>query len=508
MQRHVFKRAFLWAAVATLAISAASCTKSPEQVRAWMRDKRAPVKMKEFIENKRFSLESKVEAVMVLVERHNSPEIITALDSVRADELNDIVKGVIERMDQLIETDAYNYETKVKDAAYSLLQLELTDDSREKLVAFIKQWLDGDNFFLPIEKSGRVEHERLFKLLALDSLPIYEKALLSKLAELEEALKTEAEKEAEMRESGKKYRVLSRPSDRITESIAKTLASLNELKLPGSHDMVAKIFVEKIEATYPDMPLAFALPFRDNSSELLLPVAKRILNDENYQSNTLNYFKNVMTATYFKMVQKDAGEKLCTQILETDRTGYLRWDCLELLSSMKGRDGVVKLIQSLPNDYSILATPEDHPTFVARPSMSFWNSLLVYCTHLPQTINAQAPLDSFRLIAQDGNAKTISRLISLACLSTIGAKEDVEFMKKLSRERANISDWGMQVSTIGQLATYTSRSLENRYKILAERKAQEEERLAALAKEAEEAKADDAAKADDETEEASANEAK
>ena len=116
-----------------------ACTKSPEEVRAWMRDKRAPVKMTEFIQNKNFKLESKVEAVMVLVERQNSTVLPDALkEPLKTEEINRIVAGVIPRLEALLSSDRDSYETRVKDASYYLLTLEINDENRAALIGFLR----------------------------------------------------------------------------------------------------------------------------------------------------------------------------------------------------------------------------------------------------------------------------------------------------------------------------------------------------------------------------------
>jgi len=451
----------------------AGCSQSPEDVRAWMRDKRAPVKMREFIQSERNPLASKVEAVMVLVERNNSTDIPVALgEPLKVDELNRIVAGAIVRMQALLDTDRSNYETRIKDASYAMAQLEVNEENRAALLAFIHQWLDGDNFFLPISRSGRVEQRRLFEALGAESLTVYQNALRRKLDQLLGAVKEEVAAEEEAKAAGRKIRVLVRPSDQIAETLSSTLASLEALKLPGASEMVAGLFIEYIEATYPDMPRALALPFSSNTSAKLLPVARRIVMDPNYQNETLNYFKSVMLATYYRNVQKKVGVEVCTELMQTDRTGYLRWDCLEVLTIDAGRDGLATLLLTIPDSYEALAAPADHPTLLARPAMTFWNSLLVYCSHLPHFLNGPPPLDLFRQKAKEG--PMVGRILSMACLTTLGGQSDVEFLVSLGREKTAMNNWGMQITTTGELATYTANTLNNRLRyeaLMAERAA-------------------------------------
>lgn len=469
-----------------------ACTKTPAEVREWIHDKRCPVKMKEFVQNERFPLESKVEAIMVLTERSNCVELPDVLgDPLKTDEVNRIVAGVIERMDALLE-EKPEYETKVKDAAYYLLKLDLTDENDAALKDLIKHWLDSDNFFLAMEKSGRVEQERLFEVLGMESLPIFQTAIEKTLTRYDEALEKEAAKEKELAEKGKKYKVLIRPSDKLTTTLATTLEKLEALKLPTANDRVATMFLERIESKYPNMPRGYVLPFASNTSDLLIPMAKRIVSDPEYKNDTLNYYKDVMLATYFRNVQKKAGSEVCSTLIQTDRTGYIRWDCLELLTIDKGRDGFAALIQSLPGDYASLATPEDHPTLLAQPSMTFWNSLRVYCVHLPQNLNNQVPLDVFRQLLAKGSMTT--RMLSMACLSTIGEESDVKLLASYANEKTDIKAWGMQVSNIGELANFSSALLEKRLLTLAEQAAQTAAAEAAKAAKAKE-KAEKAAAA-------------
>ena len=464
MNKLTFTRTILCMCLLFITMTLSACTKSPAEVREWMHDKRCPVKMQEFIQNERFELDSKIEAVMVLTERGDCTELQTALgEPLQNDEMNRIVAGAIARMNKLLEQHP-EYETKVKDAAYYLLKLDLNDENREGLTSFVRRWLDSDNFFLDMNKAGRVEQERLFReVLGSESLPIYEHAIEKILDKFEDALAKELAKEKELAAKHKKYKVNNRPSDKLTAILSNTLNSLEALKIQGSNDMVARMFLKRIEAKYPNMPRAYVLPFASNTSELLLPMAKKIVMDPQYKNETLNYYKDVMIATYYRNVQKKAGSEVCTTLLQTDRTGYLRWDCLELLTIDKGRAGVASLIQALPSQYADLKIPEDHPTFVSTPSMTFWNSLRVYCAHLPQDLNNQVPLEVFRELLSKG---TTTRMLSMACLSTLGEVNDkvndVKLLASFAAEKTDIKDWGMQVSTMGELATFTSALLEKR----------------------------------------------
>ncbi|MBQ9243217.1 MAG: hypothetical protein IJ165_08305 [Proteobacteria bacterium] len=460
MIRHNFIRPLLCLCLLLIAYATAACSPTdPEGIRAWIRDKRAPVKMQEFVQNPRIGLDSKIEAIMVLTERGNCVEIPQALGSLKTDELDRVVAGVIQRMNALIEqTPAM--ETRVKDAAYYILTLEVNDDNRAGLMDLIRRWLDSDNFFLSIEKAGRVEQQRLFELLGTESIPLYKKAIEKVLKELDEALEKEAAKEKELIAEGKKYKVITRPSDRITTKLSNTLAGLEALKLPGAHDMVAQLFITRINEKYPNMPRALVLPFSTNTSEKLLPVAERIIKDPDYNNPTLNYYKDVMMATYYRKVQKKAGVEICTTLLQSDRTGYLRWDCLELLTIEKGRENFATLIQSLPSDYELLKIPADHPAILEQPSLTFWNSLRVYCAHLPQNLNNQVPLDVFRQLAAKGS--TMSRMLSMACLSTLGTDSDVQLLASFANDKTDVTSWGMQVPNLGELANYSSALLEKR----------------------------------------------
>ncbi|MBO5754407.1 MAG: hypothetical protein J6S69_12115 [Proteobacteria bacterium] len=510
MKKHIL----IPAASILLSLAISACTQSPEDVRAWMKDKRAPTKLAEFIYNERNPVESKIEAVMVLTERNNTPDLETILSkNLKNDELNKIVAGSIERMHNLLEERPNSgYETRVKDAAYYLLKLEINDENRNNLMVFIRNWLDSDYFFIPIEKAGRVEHKRLFELLGTDSLPIYQKAIERILGNLEEALTKEAAAEAQKKAEGKKYRVLKRPSDTHTATLSTTLQNLEALKLPGADDMVADMFISRIEAQYPNMPRAFVLPFASNTSEKLLPLAKRIVTDPEYKNETLNYYKDVMMATYYRKIQKKAGAEICVDIVQNDKTGYLRWDCMEILTENRGPDGFATLIQDLPKDYAQLKTPEDHPTLLASPSMTFWNSLRVYCTHLPTMLNNQVPLEVFRKLSKEGNV--VTRMLSMACLSTLGEEADVALLTSMANDKTDIKEYGMQVVNLGQLSNFSGALLEKRLlnaKLEAEKKAKEEAEKKAKEeadKKAKEAGADAAADATKPADAAAADAAK
>ena len=237
-----------------------------------------------------------------------------------------------------------------------------------------------------------------------------------------------------------------------------------------TYSKIIKMFLKRIEAKYPNMPRTYVLPFASNPSALLLPMAKRIVTDPEYKNETLNYYKDVMLQTYYRNVQKKAGSEVCTTLIQTDRTGYIRWDCLELLTIDKGREGFAALIQTLPADYASLAVPADHPVFVSEPSRTFWNSLRLYCAYLPKNLNNQVPLDVFRQLVSKGTMTT--RMLSMACLSTLGNESDVALLASFADEKTDIKEWGMQVSTVGELANFTSALLEKRLAMM--KKAEEE----------------------------------
>ncbi len=526
------QRGWLFVLIVVLMIVACGCTKSPKQVREWYKDSRAPVKMQEFIHNSRFSLDSKVEALMVLVEHQYINEIPLALgDPIKNDEMNRIVAKAITRMDELMEVrsacrqaektreDAIaagakpesieevkcpvndEIDTRIKDAAYMMLKLELNDENRDCMLGYIRVWLeDEDHFYRPLNRAGRIEQRRLFEELGTDALPIFNKNIRFKLDQLYASLEEEAKLVAEAEAAGKKIKRMVRPSDAYTNTLADTLNTIRDMKIPGADDMVADLFLEDINKTYPNMPRVLALPFSMNESEKLAPVAQRIVTDPEYKNTTLNYFKNVILLTYYPKVAKKAGLSVCRDLIQSDRTGYTRWDCMDLLTADAGRDGLATLIQTLPNDYTALAIPADHPQLLEHRSMTFWNSVLVYCTRVPSDLNSPVPLDVYRQLAAKGNA--ISKIVSMACLSTNGTADDVTYLQSLSTDRMSLKNWGMSITTFGDLAKYTSKTLESRLNAAAAKAAKENEKAAGEAAQA--AAGGDAAKAAGEAEQAAA----
>ena len=455
-------------AVATLV---SACAQTPEKVRAWENDSRAPAKMREFILDHRNSLPTKIESALILVERNQGNELPEVFAGpVSTAELNQIVQGLIPRMNGLIEKDE-GYETRVKDAAYYLLSLDLNDDNRDALMEIIRKWLDSENFFLSMEKAGRIEQAKLFELLGTDSLVIYQHAIESKLDALDKALEKENKTIEERRAKGESPKIRYRPSDTIASTITSTLASLDELKIPTANDVVAEMFVNRMEKYYPNMPRVYAIPFSSNTSDKLRPMAKKILSDQEYKNTNLNYFKDVMLATYYKKVQKADGIELCTELIKTDKTGYTRWDCMELLTQSKGREGLASLIKSLPDDYAVLGIPADHPTFLETPSMTFWNSMRVYCTHLPQLLSNQVPLEVFRQYIENGSK--VDRILSIACLSTLGVESDIEIFNKLKSDKTNMAEYEMKVTTLGELANYALEAVLKRRVAAMQPKAEE-----------------------------------
>lgn len=463
-----------------------ACAQTPEKVRLWQKDSRAPVKMREFILDQRNSLETKIESVLILIERNEGNRLPQTLDEpVTAVELNKIVEGVIPRMRALVEQNE-GYETRVKDAAYYMLtELDLSDENHDALIEIIHHWLDGENFFLSMEKAGRIEHAKLFNVIGQErALSIYKNALESKLDALDVALDKENKLLEERRAKGENPKIRYRPSDNIAKTIETTLSSLNELKIISSTnkelnspDVVAEMFVKRMEKLYPNMPKVYALPFASNESDILRPMAKKILSDQEYKNPTLNYFKDVMLATYYKKVQKEDGIEVCTQLIQTDRTGYTRWDCMELVTAARGREGLGPLLQSLPDDYSIIGIPEDHPVFIESPSLTFWNSTRAYCSHLPKLLNNQVPLEVFRQLIANGSK--VDKVLSISCLATLGVESDLEILNKMRTDKTNMAEYGMKVTTLGDLANYAMKVIL-------------EKRIAAMQPKAEEAKTEEA----------------
>ena len=74
----------------------------------------------------------------------------------------------------------------------------------------------------------------------------------------------------------------------------------------------------------------------------------------------------------------------------------------------------------------------------------------------------------------------------MACLATLGTENDVALLSSYSEEKTDIKSWGMQVSTMGELAGFTSALLEKRIAI---------QKMEAEAKEKKDAQKNDAAQA-------------
>ena len=75
----------------------------------------------------------------------------------------------------------------------------------------------------------------------------------------------------------------------------------------------------------------------------------------------------------------------------------------------------------------------------------------------------------------------MTRILSAACLLPLGEESDVGLLKSMRTSRDSIKDWGMQVTTMGELNYYAGSVLE---KQLEYKKAQEAKKAEEAAKKA------------------------
>ncbi|MFA5623878.1 MAG: hypothetical protein WC966_02315 [Bradymonadales bacterium] len=422
-----------------------ACSKTPEDVRAWLKDKRAPAKMQEFIESKH-SEDVKVEAVMVLVERGQADKIPDAVNKLQSDERNKVAKKVSSRLVQLMESGNETSEMRAKDGAFYMRRLDLDEEIAKELNAVMLSWISkDDNFFRPIDRVGRVEQKRIFESVGPASLPVFIGIFEDMFAELNE-------KGPDINESID-----------VQKRMQNALKDLDGLKVAGANDAIAKLFAKNFEAAYPNLADIYGAPFINNNSEILIPLAKKVMLDKDYTNNYLNALRDIVVNDYYNNIQTKEGIAICSQTIIDDKSGFLRWMCVDLLTQKLGKDSVKQILTSLPDSKEDIEIPEDHPLVGTFKKGEFtWFEFESYCRALSFNLNNQVPLDVLRQFASNG--RRVERMLSMMCLSFNGAQSDKQFLESLRNDRTDISSWGTNARTLGDFAMVCATLFDERHK--------------------------------------------
>ena len=425
-----------------------ACQKTPEDIRAWQHDKRCPQKMKLFVEDEKSSLEVQTEALMVEIDRSEGPKIPEIFANIPIERMDRIVAAAIPRLSEMMDSDNFHKMTLVKDGSYYLRQFPLNEENTDALNDLIVRWFagqNGDNFFVPLDKVGRVEQRRLFERLGTASLPVFQNAFVKLFAELDKTGPNPVASRA------------------IQQDMNSALDDLNSLKLEGANDFIADIFVEQINKHYPDLALVYAVPFKSNPSDKLVPVAERITQDPNYSNPYLNEMKNAILFNYYPNVRPQEGIEVYKKIIKGDRTGMARWNAAEQLTKALGKNSVETFLNLLPDDITVLDMPADHPQAKEyTPGSFFWYQSEIYCRSVTANTNNQVPLDVFRKYASAG--RTVERLVSIICLSYIGTAQDQELLNSLGTDNTSMANWNLATAqTIGDFAKIAAAAFPSRH---------------------------------------------
>jgi hypothetical protein len=417
-----------------LVLAVTACEKTPEDVRKWEKDKRAPQKMKEFILGET-STEVKVEAATILIEKGLSSNLIAIFKELSGEQRALVVEQLITRIDEMIKSEKFGLAVRGKDAAYYLANANPSDEQKERLHGQLVTWVDGDNFWCPLEKVGDVDQLKLFQEVGVKGLPAIEKALNSTFDEM---YKSENAATFEKR----------------SEGLLATLNMIEDLNLPETEELVAKIFVERAEKAWPKLDEIYAYPFLGNKSLSLLPLAERILLDPDYKNDKLNAIRDVLINTYYRTTQRQSGVQACTKVVREDRSGSLRWMCAQTLLELTKEAAIEHVFMAIPDDPVALQLPADHPNasaFPTKPEANFWFEAGSFCRAVGPMLAYKVPVEKFRSYLT--GTRTVERLLAMECLSYHGTEADLESINALATETTDLSAWNAEQKTMGEYAT-------------------------------------------------------
>ena len=423
----------LWLSLALSLVLFAACKKTPEDVRKWEKDKRAPQKMKEFIEGDN-SIEVKAEAVMVTVERGEGANLIPILKGLGEDEREKIASEVVTRIEEMIDDEAHGVSVRGKDGAYYLANADLGDELRAQMHTLLIKWVDGDNFWCPMEKIGDADRLRIFEELGAEGLPVIQRRLEEHFDLLKKAKTPE--------------RRLS-----IMEEIQAITNLVKSLNLAEGDQLIASVFVTQMDQFWPDLPEIFGLPFLDNKSKELTDAAQRIMLDPNYSSQDLNGIRDIIINNYYIDVNPKAGVATCAKVMREDNSGIMRWMCARTLVKTTKDEGIDHVFIGLPDDPAKLRMPADHP-LAAEFNLDtyFWVEAEAFCRAAGVYLDGKVPKD--KLVAYAKSQRMVEKLLGLTCLSYFATDKDMAVFDELAEDPTDIAAWSAaEAPTLGAFVT-------------------------------------------------------
>jgi len=415
-------------------VTAVGCKTDIDDVRKWENAKGRKEKMKEFIlaEN---TLEVKVEAVMVLVRKGEGSNLMPILKELPDAERGKITEEAVAQLEKMMEGDDQAAQLRAKDGAYYLAQTGPSDELRARLRALLIKWLDGDNFWRPLETVGDADRTKILEETGAMGLPVIMNVLNDRFEKLATAQTDERR-------------------NKLQQDIMGIVDLASGLNLAETDEAIAKLFAEQIDKSYPNLYEAHAIPYTTNKSEVLKEPAKRILLDPDYKTEGLNILRDIIINEYYTEVQTKEGISVCGKVLREDRSGFNRWMCARTLLKVALEGGVDHVFLGLPDDPEAVKMPADHPLasqfnlqeYFVEESKAFCRSIGVY-------LDNKIPLDKFRNYLK--STRTVEKLVALICLSYYGTDADVATMRTLETDVTDISAWSYgELNTLGKFAVF------------------------------------------------------
>lgn len=424
------------AAAPLAAIGLSGCETTLEDVRQWENAKQRADKMKEFILDDGTSIEVKVESAMILVRKNESSNLVAIFEELDAGTRQAIVAGVLPQLEEMSRSEDQGAQLKAKDGAYFLAQTSPSAADRERLDQIMLTWIDGDNFHRPTGQVGLAYQDMILQTLGPKALPVLEHVIVDKFDKLASARTPEFK--------GKK-----------AQEILGLVEMTQQLNLGDADGMIARVFLERAEKMYPDLPEVFDVPFEKNKHDTLKALAEKIVLDPAYTHADLNNRKAFILNEYYANVQPREGIRVCGKVIREDRSGFLRWMCAQTLLRVAREDGIDHVMLGLPDDPAALRMPDDHPLAGHEDQVGeFWTETASFCRS-SLALTGQPPVEKFRKYLQ--SSRTVEKLVAIECLSWLGSAEDVAALKAVT-DTTDISAWNPpgEATTLAALAAHAA----------------------------------------------------
>ncbi len=421
----------LLVSLTVLLLSLSGCETTVEDVRRWENAKGSKEKMEEYLLGENTAA-VKAEAVMVLIRRGEGSHLMAILPKTTQAEREAIAAAVAPQLDKMLDDESQSVQVRGKDGAYYLCQVDSTQELKERLRDVMVRWVDGDNFWRPLESVGDIDKSKIFEETGVKGLPVIKNALNDRFDKIDEA-KTD----------GRKLKLM--------QDIQGIVALAEGLNLAETDAIIAQLFIARAEAVYPDLLEVYGIPFLANKSPELKAFASRVMLDPNYKSADLNALRDIIINEYYVKVQTKEGVLVCGTVLRKDESGFLRWMCARTLLKVAKDAGVDHVFLGMPDDPAKLVMPADHPLAGSyNVERYYWEEAESFCRSLKPLLGGEVPLEKVRGYLT--GERTVQRLLAITCLSYHGTETDMATLRSMSADRTNIEAWKGGTETLGEYA--------------------------------------------------------